>query len=70
MIEESIEYTDKRFGVVALEKGLIDMNQLLEVLKVQIEEEMEQGIHRVVGSILVEMGYMNLSQVEEVLEDM
>jgi len=70
MSEDSIEYTDKRFGVVAIEKGFIGMDQLLEVLKVQIEEEMDQGIHRVIGSILVEMGYMSLSQIEEILESM
>ena len=64
----SVEFTDKRFGVVAIEKGFISLDQLLEALKIQIEEEIEQGIHRVVGAILVEMGYMNLSQVEEILE--
>jgi len=63
----SIEYTDKRFGVVAIEKGFISLDQLLESIKIQIEEEIEQGLHRIVGAILVEKGVMNLLQVEEVL---
>ena len=64
----SEELPDRRFGVVAIEKGFITMDQLLEGLEIQIEEEAEQGVSRVIGAILVEKGYMNLSQVEEVLE--
>ena len=64
----SEELPDKRFGVVAIEKEFINMGQLLEGLEIQIEEEIEQGVGRVIGAILVEKGYMNLSQVEEVLE--
>ena len=66
----SEELPDKRFGVVAIEKEFINMGQLLEGLEIQIEEEIEQGVGRVIGAILVEKGYMNLSQVEEVLESM
>ncbi|MFC1515935.1 hypothetical protein ACFL7E_04155 [Thermodesulfobacteriota bacterium] len=66
----SIEYTDKRFGVVAIEKGFISLDQLLESLKMQIEEELERGIHRVIGAILVENGFMDLLQIEEVLDSM
>ena len=66
----SEELPDRRFGVVAIEKGFISMDQLLEGLELQIEEEVELGVRRVIGAILVEKGYMNLSQVEEVLESM
>ena len=66
----SVEFTDKRFGVIAIEKGFITMNQLVECLTIQIEEEIESGIHRIVGAILVEKGYMDLSQIQEILEAM
>ena len=65
----SEEFEEKRFGGVAVEKGFISMDQLIEGLEIQAEED-EQGIHRVIGAILVEKGYMNLTQVQEVLEDM
>jgi len=70
MTEEVEELTEKRFGVVAIEKGFISMNQLLEGLEIQVEEEIEQGLRRVIGAILVEKGYMDLLQVQEVLEAM
>ena len=66
----SEELPDRRFGVVAIEKGFISMDQRLEGQEIQIEEEVELGVRRVIGAILVEKGYMNLSQVEEVLESM
>ena len=66
----SEEFTDKRFGVVAIEKGFISMAQLLEGLEIQVEEEIEQGLRRIIGAILIEKGYMDLSQVQEVVEAM
>ncbi|MFC1814164.1 hypothetical protein ACFL03_15880 [Thermodesulfobacteriota bacterium] len=66
----SEEFTDKRFGVVAMEKGFISMDQLLEGLEIQVEEEIEQGMRRIIGAILIEKGYMDLSQVQEVVEAM
>jgi hypothetical protein len=62
------ELMEKRFGVVALEKEFISRDQLLEALEIQIDEEIEQGERRVIGMILVEKGYMDLSQVQETLE--
>ena len=67
--EELEEETEKRFGVVAIEKGFISTVQLVEGLETQAEE-IEQGLHRVIGAILVEKGYMDLMQVQEVLEAM
>jgi len=64
----SEDFSEKLFGVVAIEKGFISMDQLLEGLEIQIDEEIERGEHRVIGAILVEKGYMNLSQVQETLE--
>jgi hypothetical protein len=66
MSEEGL--MEKRFGVVAIEKGFINRDQLIEALEIQIDEEIEQGVRRVTGAILVEKGYMNLSQVQETFE--
>ena len=66
----SIEDMDKRFGEVAMEKGFIDLEQLTASLKIQEAEELEQGKHRIIGAILVEYGFMSISQVEEVIHSM
>ena len=66
----SEDFSDKRFGQIAIDKGFISMAQLVEGLEIQIEEETEQGMRRVIGAILIEKGYMNLLQVQEVVEAM
>ena len=57
-----------RFGVVAVEKGFITPDQLFEALKVQVREDLEKEIHRLVGEILLEQGAMTPEQKDEVLE--
>jgi len=60
----------RRFGVTAVEKGFITTDQIVEALKIQVNEEVEKGQHRPVGSILLEGGQINVLQIDEVLESM
>jgi hypothetical protein len=57
----------KRFGAIAVEKGFLTTEQLLDALRVQAEENINEGRHRLIGQILVERKYLTESQVEEVL---
>lgn len=66
----SIEQLDRHFGIIAIEKGFISTEQLLEALKVQIKKLLEQGEHGLIGAILLEKEFMTISQVEEVLRFM
>jgi hypothetical protein len=59
---------DRRFGLAAVEKGFITVDQLFEAIKIQIREELERGEHRLIGRILFDMGVMKLPQIDEVLE--
>jgi hypothetical protein len=59
---------DRRFGLAAVEMGLITVDQLFEAIKIQIREELEKGEHRLIGRILFEMGVIKLPQIDEVLE--
>ena len=61
------EDREKRFGVIAIEKGYITQEQLSEAMQVQIDEDMEKGEHRLMGKILLELGYITTSQMNEVL---
>jgi hypothetical protein len=61
---------DKRFGNIAIEKGFITPEQLIDALNIQIIGEIKDGKHRLIGQILLKMNHMTLEQIEEVLADL
>ena len=63
-----VKKLDKRFGIVAIENGFIDSEQLLEAMKVQVFEDLEGANHRLIGEILREKGYMTNDQIHDVLK--
>ena len=66
----STEHFEKRFGMVAVEKGFVSSEQVVEAIAIQVEENLEQKKHRFIGTVLVEQGYMRHSQIQEVLTSM
>jgi tRNA U34 5-methylaminomethyl-2-thiouridine-forming methyltransferase MnmC len=62
------EHLEKRFGLIAVEKGYIKPDHLIEALKTQVVEDMEKGEHRLVGRILLEHGLLTTVQIEEILD--
>ena len=60
----------KRFGLIAVEKGFITADQLVDEFKVQVMEEIEKGKHRLIGAILYEQGLISMAQIDEVVEDL
>ena len=66
----TVEVHDKRFGVIAVEKGFINKEQLFEALKVQIEEDLQNKKHNLIGIILIQLGYLTHDQADEVLLEM
>ena len=64
MVKQSME---KRFGLVAVQMGIITVDQLIDAIEIQTKEDMENGEHRLIGWILLEKGYINPSQVNDVL---
>jgi len=65
-----IVHLDKRFGVIALEKGFVTADQVVDALKTQVEEDLSSGTHRLIGRILLEKQIITLSQLDEVLSSM
>ena len=61
---------EKRFGVIAIERGFITPEDLFEALKIQVREELEGGSHRLIGEVLLARDCITIAQVEEVLEVM
>ena len=61
---------DNRFGAIAVRKGFITPAQLDEALAIQERESSGEGKHRLLGQILLDLGAITPSQIEDVLETM
>jgi hypothetical protein len=60
----------KRFGSIAVERGFITTEQLLDALQTQAKENIELSEHRLMGQILLEKGYLSEEELEIILETM
>jgi len=63
-----IEHYEKQFGIIAIEKGFISAENLIETLKIQVEEEIQYKTHRLIGEILMEKEYITPSQIQDILD--
>ena len=63
------EYLQYRFGFMAVKKGFVTPEQVSKALDVQFKENVTAEKYRLTGEILVDMGFMSTSQVNEVLEN-
>ncbi len=61
---------EKRFGIVAVEKGFIKSVQVINALRMQVKENSLEGKHRHIGQILLEQGLITQSQIGEVLKSL
>ena len=63
-----IEHYEKQFGIIAIENGFITAENLIETLKIQVEEEIQNKTHRLIGEILLDKGYITPTQIQDVLD--
>ena len=61
---------EKRFGNIAIDKGFITDQQLVEALNLQVLEEIREGSHRLTGEVLFGLEYITTKQIEEVLYEL
>ena len=61
---------DKRFGVIAVEKGFITKEQLFEAMKIQVEEDLSGNPHTLIGIILIKLGYLTREEADILLRTM
>ena len=64
------ENLEKRFGELAIEKGYITKNQLLEAFEVQVSDALNQKKRRLIGTILFDLGYINHQRIDIVLREL
>ena len=61
---------NKRFGTIAVDKGYISEDQLINALELQAKENVTEGKHRLLGQIFLDEGLLTTTQVDELLEIM
>jgi hypothetical protein len=61
---------DRRFGNIAMEKGFVTIDQLIRAITIQVMEEMETGVRKLIGQILHERSQITKNQLEEVLNEL
>ncbi len=59
-----------RFGLVAVDMGFITPAQLVEALKIQVMEDIEKKDHRLIGTILLDLGFLAGDQIDKVVMKM
>jgi hypothetical protein len=63
-----VDLVEERFGTIAVKKGFVTKEQVLEAMQIQMERDLDELEHRLIGSILYSMGYVTLQQIDEVAE--
>ena len=59
---------DIRFGTLAVERSMVTQRQLGIAVSIQMKEDLNDNLHRFLGEILVELGFMDMFQVKEILK--
>ncbi len=57
---------EKRFGLIAIEKGFITKDQLHKALIIQVEDNVQGKPHKIIGDILIDLGYITPEQANEI----
>jgi len=57
-----------RFGVIAVQKGFVTPEQVVDALTLQVKDFFSTGKHRLIGEILLDQGHIDQSQLNEILQ--
>jgi len=61
---------ETRFGILAVDMGFITAQQLIDALKAQVIEDIEKKEHKLIGTILLEMGFITNKQINKVVKEL
>ncbi len=59
-----------RFGKIAVEKGFITETQLKDAIVAQLEDNLNERPHRMIGMIFFDKGWMTPQQIDAVLNEL
>jgi hypothetical protein len=68
-IKPSVKYSH-RFGKIAVDKGFVTAEQVKEALTEQIDNDMNNRRHMLIGEIMLMKGWINIKQLEIVLNEL
>ena len=61
------EKKNLRFGVIAVQKGFVTPEQVVDALALQAKEFFSTGKHRLIGEILMDQGLLDPQQLDEII---
>ncbi|MEJ2200882.1 MAG: hypothetical protein P8X63_07700 [Desulfuromonadaceae bacterium] len=67
-MKQSYNFHSARFGIIAVKLGYITPTQLRQAMIMQLDDDMGGQPHRMLGTILHDLGWMTPKQIEKVLE--
>ncbi len=59
-----------RFGMIAIEKGFVTVEQVKTALSEQIDDNLADRPHRLIGRILLDRGWITPQQIDIVLNEL
>ena len=62
-----VDKSEFRFGAMAVREGFVTPDQIIRALETQVKENLTDGSHRRLGEILMDLGFMESSQIDAVL---
>lgn len=68
--KSAVEGTCRRFATIAVSKGFITAEQAKAALSEQLDEDLANKRHRLVGAILLEKGWITIPQIDIVLKEL
>ena len=66
---EKPAHYEKRFGIIAIERGFITQEDLILALTTQVREDIEHGAHRLIGELFFDLNIMDENQIDEVVKE-
>lgn len=68
--KSAVEDTCWRFATIAVSKGFVTAEQAKAALSEQLDDDLANKHHRLVGAILLEKGWITIPQIDIVLNDL
>ncbi len=70
IVKELSKKYNPRFGQVSVENGYATSEQIKQAVMEQIDDDLADRPHRLIGRILLDKGWMTAQQIEKVLNEM
>lgn len=70
MTLEQLTNTCRRFASIAVERGFISAEQAKSALAQQMDEDLANKPHRVIGAILMDNGWITAERIDSVLNEL